>query len=359
MKEKRIERVLEKLGAMGLEQMVVADAISILYLTDIWVDAGERLVALYLNRNGKHCLFVNHMFTLPAEPGVEVVRFSDTDPYLELLGARIDREKVLGVDKVMPARFLLPLMEQGCAAGFVNSSLCVDETRAIKDEEEKEAMKRVSAINDQAMARFKELLKEGVTERQVAGQMKEIYQSLGADDLSFPPSVCFGANGAVGHYRCGDVALKPGDCVLMDVGCIKDHYCADMTRTFFFKKMEKEEHQRVYELVLAANRAAEAMVRPGVRFKDIDRAARNIIEEAGYGSCFTHRLGHFIGMGVHDYGDVSAANEEYTQAGQIFSIEPGIYLEGEMGVRIEDLVLVTEDGCEILNSYSRELTVVD
>ena len=98
MKEKRIERVLEKLGAMGLEQMVVADAISILYLTDIWVDAGERLVALYLNRNGKHCLFVNHMFTLPAEPGVEVVRFSDTDPYLELLGARIDREKVLGVD---------------------------------------------------------------------------------------------------------------------------------------------------------------------------------------------------------------------------------------------------------------------
>lgn len=358
MRVERIRRVLENLERMGLEQMVVTDAVSILYLTDIWVDAGERLVALYLNRNGKHCLFVNHMFTLPQDPGIEVVRFSDTDPYIGMLGARVDSGKVLGVDKNMPSRFLLPLMDQGSGAGFVNGSLAVDEARGIKDQAEQEAMGRVSAINDQAMARFRGLLKEGVTERQVAGQMKEIYQSLGADDLSFPPSVCFGANGAVGHYRCGDVALKPGDCVLMDVGCRKDHYCADMTRTFFFGKVEKEEHRRVYELVLAANRAAEAMIRPGVRFCDIDRAARSIIEEAGYGSCFTHRLGHFIGMEVHDYGDVSSANQACAQAGQIFSIEPGIYLEGEMGVRIEDLVLVTEDGCRILNSYSKELEIL-
>ena len=358
MKGERIERVLAGLAAMGLEQMVVTDAISIQYLTDIWVDAGERLVALYLNRSGEHCLFVNSMFTLPAEPGVEVVRFSDTDPYLKMLGDRVQRGKVLGVDKGMPSRFLLPLMEQGCAAGFVNGSLAVDEARGVKDVAEREAMRRVSAINDRAMEQFRGLLREGVTERQVAGRMKEIYQSLGADDLSFPPSVCFGANGAVGHYRCGDVALKPGDCVLMDVGCRKDNYCADMTRTFFFGKVEKEEHRRVYELVLAANRAAEAMVRPGVRFCDIDRAARSIIEDAGYGNCFTHRLGHFIGMEVHDYGDVSSANEACAQVGQIFSIEPGIYLEGEMGVRIEDLVLVTEDGCEILNSYSKELEVI-
>ena len=100
------------------------------------------------------------------------------------------------------------------------------------------------------------------------------------------------------------------------------------------------------------------MIRPGVRFCDIDRAARSIIEEAGYGSCFTHRLGHFIGMEVHDYGDVSSANQACAQAGQIFSIEPGIYLEGEMGVRIEDLVLVTEDGCRLLNSYSKELEIL-
>ena len=131
-----------------------------------------------------------------------------------------------------------------------------------------------------------------------------------------------------------------------------------MTRTFFFGKVEKEEHRRVYELVLAANRAAEAMIRPGVRFCDIDRAARSIIEEAGYGSCFTHRLGHFIGLGEHEHGDVSAANSQKAEPGMIFSIEPGIYVAGEVGVRVEDLVLVTEDGCEVLNRYTKELEII-
>ena len=197
-----------------------------------------------------------------------------------------------------------------------------------------------------------------MTEREVSNQIKEIYQRLGADDLSFPPSVCFGANAAIGHYRCGDVALKRGDCILLDVGCRKDSYCADMTRTFFCGEVSDEEHRRVYELVLQANRAAEAVIKPGVRFCDIDAAARNVIEDAGYGDKFTHRLGHFIGIEVHDFGDVSGANQETARPGNIFSIEPGIYLEGNVGVRIEDLVLVTGDGCEILNSYSKELEIV-
>lgn len=298
------------------------------------------------------------MFTLPENPGVEVVRFSDTDPYLDMLGSCTDASRPLGVDKTMPARFLLPLIAKKCASDFINASICVDETRAVKDEEEKEAMRRVSAINDHAMERFKGLLKEGVTEREVANQMKEIYQSLGADDLSFPPSVCFGSNAAVGHYRCGDVPLKRGDCILIDAGCIKDNYCADMTRTFFCGEVKKEEYRRIYELVREANRAAEAIIKPGVRFCDIDAAARSVIEKAGYGNRFTHRLGHFIGMEVHDFGDVSSANEECALEGQTFSIEPGIYIEGEIGVRIEDLVLVTEEGCEILNSYSKELEII-
>lgn len=358
MKQNRLDGVLARMESMGLEQMIVTDAISILYLTGIWVDAGERLVALYINRNGRNRFFVNNMFHVPENPGVEEVRFSDTEPYLDMLAGCCDPAKSLGVDKNMPARFLLPLMEKGCAAAYVNSSFCVDDARAIKDDAEKGAMRAVSAINDRAMEQFKKLLKVGVTERQVANQMKEIYQSLGADDLSFPPSVCFGANAAVGHYRCGDVALKPGDCILLDVGCKKDNYCADMTRTFFCGQEPEEEHRRIYGLVLAANRVAEAMIRPGVRFCDIDAAARKVIADAGYGANFTHRLGHFIGMEVHDFGDVSSANEAAAKAGQIFSIEPGIYVEGEIGVRIEDLVLVTEEGCEILNSYSKELEII-
>ena len=218
-------------------------------------------------------------------------------------------------------------------------------------------MCRVSQINDQAMERFRALLKPGVTERAVANRMREIYQELGADDLAFPPSVCFGANAARGHYRCGDVPLREGDCILMDVGCRKDGYCADMTRTFFCGSAT-EEHRRIYQLVRQANEAAEAMIRPGVPLRELDAAARKIISDGGYGKCFTHRLGHFIGLSVHDDGDVSSAAQAVALPGNVFSIEPGIYLDGDVGVRIEDLVLVTEDGCRILNRYPKELQVI-
>ena len=358
MKKTRVDAVLKRMGQMGLEQMIITDAISIFYLLDIWVDAGERLVALCLNRNRGCCFFVNSMFTLLQDPGVKTVRFCDTDPYLEMLAGCTDSTKPLGIDKNMPARFLLPLMAMGCGTEYVDASICVDGARAVKDEEEREAMRRVSAINDRAMAEFKALLKVGVTEREVSNQMKAIYQELGADDLSFPPSVCFGPNAAVGHYRSGNVALKKGDCILLDVGCKKDGYCADMTRTFFCGEIIREEHKKVYELVQEANRSAEAVIKPGARFCDIDMAARKVIADAGYGDKFTHRLGHFIGLEVHDFGDVSGANQEAARPGNIFSIEPGIYLEGNVGVRIEDLVLVTEDGCEMLNSYSKELELV-
>lgn len=357
MKQKRLEAVLNQMKARGLEQILVTDEPSIFYLTGVWVEAEERFLALYLNQNGHHKFFVNNMFSVPENLGVEMVRFSDTDPYLSCLNDCIEKDKPLGVDKDMRLRYFLPLLSMSSAPVFLDSSICLDESRAVKDPEEIQAMRKASAINDRSMAEFKKLLKEGVTEREVSNRLKEIYQSFGADDLSFPPSVCFGANAAVGHYRSGDVPLKRGDCILLDVGCKKDHYCADMTRTFFCGEPD-EESRRIYQLVLEANRAAEAMIRPGVPFCRIDEAARRVIEEGGYGQYFTHRLGHFIGLQVHDFGDVSSANTQQARPGNIFSIEPGIYLPGKTGVRIEDLVLVTEDGCEILNTYSKELELV-
>ena len=125
-----------------------------------------------------------------------------------------------------------------------------------------------------------------------------------------------------------------GDTVLFDVGCRKDGYCADMTRTFFYKKVPSEKHRAIYETVRRANAAAEAILKPGVPLCEVDKAARQIIEDAGYGPNFTHRLGHFIGLEVHEYGDVSSANTKVAEVGNIFSIEPGIYVEGEVGGRI-------------------------
>lgn len=357
MKQNRVEAVLANLEQMGLTQMLVTDPISIFYLTGRMIKPMERFYALYLHQNGGHKIFINQLETVPEDLGVEKVRFSDTDPYLDLVCQTVDAREILGVDKNMSARFLLPLMERDAAAGYRNASLALDQARSVKDAQEIALMVKASQINDQAMEVFKTLVHTGITEREVAEQMKKIYQDLGAEDFSFAPLVAFGQNAASGHHYPDDTKLNPGDCVLFDVGCTYQGYCSDMTRTYFYQTVTPR--QRIlYDIVKEANFQAELAVRPGVPLKNLDAIARDVITQAGYGPRFTHRLGHFIGLETHDYGDVSAAAEELAAPGNIFSIEPGIYLEGEMGVRIEDLVLVTETGCQVLNQVSKDLEII-
>ncbi len=358
MYEERTAKVLKNMEEKGLEQMLVSDPPSIYYLTGKWILPNERLLALYLNKNGNHKLFVNKLFTVDGDIGIEKVWFSDTDPGCEIIAGYTNHDKLLGIDKKMAARFLLELMELGAGSGFKNASECVDKARRVKDEDEKEKMILASKLNDEAMERFKGLIREGVTEQQVAAEMNAIYKELGTEGPSFGPLVSFGANAAIGHHKPDHTVLKPGDCVLFDVGCKKNSYCSDMTRTFFYKSVS-EKGREVYEIVKKANLAAQAAMKPGMRFCDIDKVARDIITEAGYGPNFTHRLGHCIGIEVHDAGDVSSINTDVVEEGMIFSCEPGIYLPGELGVRIEDLMLMTKDGAVSLNHVSKELEVIE
>ena len=357
MKQNRIDRIMGELEAMGVSQMLIVDPMSIYYLTGVYNEPFERFYGLLLKKDGNHIYFLNNLFTIPQEVGAKKVWYSDTDPVMDIVAACIDHDAPLGVDKDMKARFLLPLMEKKAASGFVNTSLAIDIVRGIKDEEEQEKMRAASHINDLAMAELKKLVHPGVTEREIADQLLEIYQKLGADGFSFEPLIAFGPNAADPHHGPDDTVLKEGDVVLFDVGCIKDGYCADMTRSFYFGSVS-DAHREIHEIVRAANEAAIAKVRPGIPLKELDLAARNLITARGYGPQFNHRLGHFIGLTVHDFGDVSAVNETLAVPGMIFSIEPGIYLSGDTGVRIEDLVLVTEDGCEVLNKAPKELEIL-
>ena len=151
---------------------------------------------------------------------------------------------------------------------------------------------------------------------------------------------------------------KRGDCVVLDIGGRKDDYCSDMTRTVFLGEVSDRQRE-IYEIVKEANLRGIAAAKPGARMCDVDKAARDYITEKGFGKYFTHRTGHSIGLEVHEAGDVSAVNEAVIRPGQCFSVEPGIYIPEEgIGVRIEDLVLITEDGCEVLNHYPKDLTVV-
>lgn len=355
--QERAARVMKALKEDGITQILITDPMSIYYLTGVYVAPFERFYALYLREDGEHVYFLNRLFTVPEETGLKHVWHSDTDNPTEQVAEYLDHEAVLGVDKDLKARFLLPLMERKAAAGFVNASLAVDRTRGIKDEEEQKKMREASAINDRAMAKFRTLIHEGVTEKEVADQMLGIYLELGADGYSFDPLVAFGANAADPHHAPDDTVIQPGDCVLFDVGCIRDGYCSDMTRTFYYREVS-EAHRSIHDTVRRANEAAIAKIRPGIPLCELDKEARDLITEAGYGPNFNHRLGHFIGLSEHEYGDVSSANMQKAEPGMIFSIEPGIYLPGDTGVRVEDLVLVTEDGCEVLNHAPKMLEVI-
>ncbi|RGY98401.1 aminopeptidase P family protein [Clostridium sp. AM58-1XD] len=337
--------------------MIISDPSAIFYLTGYYHFPWERLYALYLSETGGHKFFLNTLFTVPDDLGVEKVWYADGEDGVKLIADAADHNKPLGIDKDFPARFLLPLMNYNAAASYHVASQCVDRARALKDEEERECMRKASLLNDACMKRLPSMIKEGMTELEAADIVISLYKELGADGTSFTPLIAFGANAAVGHHDPDNTRLKRGDCILVDIGCKKDNFCSDMTRTFFLG--EATEHQQeIYNLVLKANLAAEAMIKPGVRFCDIDKTARDIITAGGYGPNFTHRLGHSIGMQDHESGDVSSANTDCVQEGMCFSIEPGIYVEGDTGVRIEDLVIVTKDGCEILNHEPKDLMIL-
>lgn len=357
MNQSRITRVLNELAKNDIHQMLIVDPMSIYYLTGVYVQPYERFFGLYLSDKNENVLFLNKLFTIPDGIEMKKVWYTDTDPVVNYILDVIDAGETLGVDKDLKARFLLPLMEKNKEMSFVNASLSVDLTRGIKDEDEQEKMREASKINDAAMAEFVKLIKEGVTEKEVAEKTLAIYQKLGAEGFSFEPIVSFGENAADPHHMPDDTVLKPGDCVLFDVGCLKNGYCSDMTRTFYYQFVS-EENRKVYEIVRSANEEAEKMIEPGVPIHVLDDTARNLISSFGYGENFTHRLGHFIGLSEHEYGDVSSVNETLLAPGMIFSIEPGIYLTGNTGVRVEDLVLVTETGVEILNHYPKELQVI-
>lgn len=354
---KRIERVMDNLAAQGLSQLLVSDARSIQYLTGAYIEPGERFLGLVLTADNAPVLILNELFSAPADIECAVEYYKDGEDPLSLAARACNSASGLGCDKNLAARFLIPLIERCAASRFALGSCAVDSARAIKDETERALMRQASLTNDAAMKRFRELVHPGVTEAEVAGQLEAIYREFGASGHSFAPIVSFGANAADPHHEPDATPLRPGDVVLFDVGCRQDDYCSDMTRTFFTQQPTEFE-RNVYETVHRAGNAARALVAPGVRFCDIDAAARTIIENAGFGPHFTHRLGHQIGLDVHEPGDVSGANDACVAPGMVFSIEPGIYLPGEFGVRIEDLVLVTEDGCEVLNHYSRELEVL-
>ncbi|WP_197971891.1 M24 family metallopeptidase [Treponema zioleckii] len=354
---KRFENVRSEMNKRKIDALVVTDPFSIWYLSGIWNDPHERMYVLLIEKKSVE-FFVNKLFNIPKNEFNEHW-FSDTDDYVAMLSEELGKSDActVGIDKTWSARFLIPLTEKCPKLKFVLGSDCVDNSRACKDDQEIAFMKEASRINDICIQRGIDFVRSGMTEKKVADYIDAQFKIEGAESPSFETIVSFGANAADPHHSPDETVVKEGDCVLIDMGCKKNRYCSDMTRTVFFKKAP-EEYTKIHDLVRTANERAESLIKPGIPICEIDKAARDVISEAGYGEFFTHRLGHFIGQTDHEQGDVSSANKNLTKEGMIFSVEPGVYLPGKFGVRIEDLVLVTKDGCEVLNHVDKHWKVI-
>lgn len=327
--------------------ILISDEKMIAYLVGQRFHVQERFLGLLISPSDV-ILFLNELF--PSQlSGLKIVRFNDVEDPIKKLNEHIHSD-LLYVDKHLKSGFLLKLMKLSPLLKIELDDMA-DRIRSIKDKDEIESMRIASQINDAVMHEVEALCIPGVREKEIAAQIEELFISKGATGVSFTPIVAFGKNTADPHAVPNDTELKEGMPVIIDMGCVYQGYCSDMTRSFIIGENKKMEE--IYQIVKKANLAAINAVGPGVLLRDIDKAARDVIRDAGYGDAFIHRTGHGIGQDVHEPFDVSANSDTVAQVGMIFSIEPGIYLPSLGGIRIEDLVVVTVDGCEVLNHYPK------
>lgn len=239
----------------------------------------------------------------------------------------------------------------------VPASEAILKLRQTKDPQELAAMEAAQGIAERALEDILREIRPGVTEKEIAARLQYLMLRYGASDMSFDPIVVSGPNGSLPHGVPSKKEIQAGEFVTMDFGCIVGGYCSDMTRTVAVGSVT-EEMERVYKTVLAAQEAGIAAARAGVPGKAVDAAARDVIQEAGYGEYFTHSFGHGVGVEIHEAPNAAASNETPLPAGAVISAEPGIYIPGRLGVRIEDVILITPEGRRNLTKAPKDLIVL-
>ncbi|MFO7341695.1 MAG: peptidase M24 family protein [Caldibacillus debilis] len=363
--QQRMEALKRRLSGQGIQVGIVTSPDNVFYFTGFMSDPHERVLAAVFFEDSDPFLICPLMEAPDAvRSGFphSVIGYGDAeDPWKKLkeeVEKRAGTVKRIGIEKshLNVERFEI-LRSAFPSSGFVPLEETINELRLIKDERELERLRKAGEWADRAIEIAIRHLKEGVTELEVAAAIEYELKRNGIEQMSFPTTVLFGANAASPHGNPGTNKLKKGDLVLFDLGVVYEGYCSDITRTVAFGEVT-EEQRTVYETVRKAQEAAVALCKPGITCAELDREARNVIEKAGFGPYFTHRLGHGLGIGIHEYPSVSETNGMPLQKGMVFTVEPGIYIPGKIGVRIEDDVCVTEDGCEVLTRFPKTLQII-
>ncbi|SHF79611.1 M24 family metallopeptidase [Ornithinibacillus halophilus] len=340
---------------------------NVYYLSNFYTDPHERLMGIFVFKQSEP------LFVLPAMEvnqlkregwKHEIVGYSDHENPWELIRTIIESRKLDFVNTVTLEKEILSygrseaLLNLFPDAKVISVEDKLNEMRVVKNESEIEVIKRATEMADYGVQVGVEALTEGITEMEVLAKIEFELKKKGIREMSFSTMVLFGEKSGDPHGNPGDRKLKAGDMVLFDLGVVLDGYCSDITRTVAFKSIT-EEQREIYDTVLKAQMASLEASKPGTRIGDLDIAARDVITEAGYGEYFPHRIGHGMGINVHEFPSMSHLNDGTLKEGMVYTIEPGIYLPDVGGVRIEDDVLITKDGYETLTKFPKELQIID
>ena len=371
--ERRLEACQNRLADVGADLTVCFPSPNLTYLTGFAESPSERPLLLFVPRDGDPAIVAPAMYEaqLAALPiaDLQLHCWTDEEDPLESVDRVLSSysleesdEATVLVDDRMWATFTQDLRSLLPDATFGLASTVLEPLRIRKDDVELAALRRAGDLADRVALEIRERGGEliGMTESELASEIDRLLAADGGDEPAFETIVAAGPNGARPHHHSGSRRITAGDPIVLDFGAFVSaaletgtgRYPGDQTRTIVVGDPPAE-YERVHETVRNAQQAAIDAIEPGVTAGSIDRAARSVIEDAGYGDAFVHRTGHGVGLEVHEPPYIAAGNDRELEPGMVFSVEPGIYLEGQFGVRIEDLVVVTDDGVERLNDTPR------
>ena len=358
--KEKTDKLVESMKGAGAQALLLFPGTDIGYYTGFSIGMSERLAAALIPFNDEEPLIIVNQLEQELrgqKPWIkEVDVWLEHEDPIELLAENIERlnldKGVIGVSENAPWGWVNRLSNRLPAAYFVDASEYISHERMIKSDQELEWMRMACAITDKALENSFEKLHTGITERELASIIQADIKSQGGG-IAFV-GVLFGVKAALPHGGAADVQLEPGMGVLVDMGAKVHGYNADLTRTVFYGEPTKQQ-KKIYNLVKKANQKAFEAVKPGVTCDSLDKVARKVITDGGYGDYFIHRLGHGIGLNVHEHPYIVRNNMLPLEPGMTFTIEPGIYILDEIGVRVEDTVVCTQEGCESLTRMNREL----
>jgi Xaa-Pro aminopeptidase len=356
MNEQRLARLRRQMEQSRTDLVVLGPSSHLVWLAGLHPHGDERPVMLMVSKAGAAMLMpaLNADSQRPLTT-VPFFTWADADGPKAALDAlfaslRLPARPRVVIDETMRADFALLVLDALTFSDRQFTRDTVGALRAVKDDDEFAALKRNAVINDEVMTAAFDALRPGITEDELAGLIRDGYKSRGARTEFI--SVCFGEDGAFPHHTSGPRQLATGDAVLIDIGGRSEGYPSDMTRVGTFGAPPAD-FDAVWSIVNRAVEAALAAAKPGNPAKLVDKAARDIITEAGYGDRFPHRTGHGLGIDVHEEPYMTGTSERPIQIGNVFSIEPGIYLPGRFGIRLEEIVIVREHGPEIFSALPR------